>query len=119
MRPRPQRERWRTLPEPEYRAAKERCADAALASAAALVPDWRPATIFRDVFTPRTIERYTGHLGGAVYGSPKKRWDGTTPIENLFLIGTDQGYLGVVGAMVSGAMMANRHALRLTLGGSA
>ena len=37
--------------------------------------------------------------------------DGETGIPGLHLIGTDQGYLGVVGAMVSGVAMANRHAL--------
>ena len=31
--------------------------------------------MFHDLFTPRTIRHYTGHLGGAVYGSPRKRRD--------------------------------------------
>jgi phytoene dehydrogenase-like protein len=73
--------------------------------------DWRPRTVFRDAFTPRTIERYTWHRNGAVYGARKKHPDGTTPIPGLVLCGTDQGYLGVIGALVSGIAMAIRHGL--------
>jgi phytoene dehydrogenase-like protein len=65
-----------------------------------------------DTFTPRTIRHFTGHVHGCVYGAPRKHWDGTTPFENVFLCGTDQGFLGIVGAMISGITMANRHILR-------
>jgi phytoene dehydrogenase-like protein len=85
-----------------------------LDSAACLMPELasvREHTVFRDTFTPRTIEHYTGHLGGAVYGSPLKHRDGATPIARLSVIGTDQGMLGIVGAMLSGITIANRHAL--------
>ena len=68
-------------------------------------------TLFRDTFTPRTIEHYTGHIGGAVYGSPRKRRDACTSVARLSLVGTDQGMLGIVGAMVSGITVANQHAL--------
>jgi len=104
-------DRWCELPEPDYAAAKERAADAAIAAASELVPDWRARTVFRDVFTPRTIRRFTGHLGGAVYGSPSKRPTGESGVPGLVLCGTDQGYLGIVGALTSGVMMANRHVL--------
>jgi len=50
-------------------------------------------------------------VDGAVYGSPAKRRDGRTGIENLFVIGTDQGLVGIVGTMLSGVLMANQHAL--------
>ena len=63
------------------------------------------------MFTPTTVVRYTGREKGAIYGSPKKRMTGETPIAGLALCGTDQGYLGVVGALLSGIAMANRHAL--------
>ncbi len=103
--------RWCALPEEEYRAEKERAADAAVASASRFVPDWRPHTVFRDVFTPRTIQHFTGHAGGAVYGSPRKHKDGETGIDGVYLCGTDQGYLGVIGALISGIAMANKHGL--------
>ena len=34
---------------------------------------------------------------------------GVAPISNLFLCGTDQGFLGIVGSMLSGIAMANAH----------
>jgi phytoene dehydrogenase-like protein len=104
-------ERWAELPEDEYRAAKERESERLLDTAARFVPDPRPHAVFRDTFTPRTIERFTGHVNGAVYGSPHKRGDGSIGVENLFLIGTDQGPVGIVGALVSGIDMANQHGL--------
>lgn len=64
---------------------------------------------FTDVFTPTTVERYTGHFGGCVYGTPDKSRDGTTPIKGLYLCGTDQGFLGIIGSMLSGISMANLH----------
>jgi phytoene dehydrogenase-like protein len=76
------------------------------------VPDLRGRTVFRDVFTPRTITRFTGHANGAIYGSPTKFRNGLTEVENLLLCGTDQGLLGIVGAMLSGIEVANHHVLR-------
>ena len=64
-----------------------------------------------DMFTPTTIRRFTGHDNGAVYGAPHKQLDGTTQLENLFLCGTDQGFVGIVGCIISGIAMANRHCL--------
>ena len=71
----------------------------------------REHTVFEDMFTPRTIEKFTGHFGGAVYGATHKSRDGRTAYDNLYLAGTDQGFLGIVGAMLSGISMANRHVL--------
>jgi phytoene dehydrogenase-like protein len=64
-----------------------------------------------DMFTPRTIQHFTGKLGGAVYGSPSKRRDGATHLDNLYLCGTDQGFLGIVGAMLSGISIVNQRIL--------
>jgi len=69
-------------------------------------------TVARDMFTPKTITKYTGHLAGAVYGAPHKRKDGKTHLENLFIAGTDQGFLGIVGAMLSGISIANAYVLK-------
>ncbi|MEE8483537.1 MAG: NAD(P)/FAD-dependent oxidoreductase [Nitrospinota bacterium] len=67
---------------------------------------------FYDIFTPSTVRRYTGHINGAVYGSPDKAWSGATPVDNLFLCGTDQGFLGIVGAMLSGISITNAYLLK-------
>ena len=68
--------------------------------------------LFSDVFTPTTVKKYTKHENGCVYGSPTKTRDGTTSVEGLYLMGTDQGFLGIIGAMLSGISMANYHCLR-------
>jgi phytoene dehydrogenase-like protein len=70
-----------------------------------------PEIKFKDVFSPTTIARYTGHAGGTVYGSPDKLRDGKTKINGLALCGTDQGFLGIVGSMLSGISMANLYGL--------
>lgn len=68
-------------------------------------------TEFTDTFTPKTIKRFTSHENGALYGSPTKSRDGSTPYKNLFIAGTDQGYVGIVGAMLGGIAVANNHIL--------
>jgi len=103
---------WTGFDEDGYVAEKARVHDLALDVAARFAFDPRPNTVYVDGFTPRTIQKFTGHLGGAVYGSPNKQLSGRTPVEGLFLCGTDQGYLGIVGAMLSGIAMANQHALQ-------
>jgi len=103
---------WRDLEGQAYEEAKVIEADAALDVAARYAFDPRPHEVYRDSFTPLTVERFTGKRGGAVYGANKKRLDGCTPLENLHLIGTDQGLLGVTGSMLSGISIANRYALQ-------
>ena len=71
--------------------------------------------LFKDIFTPTTIKRYTGHFGGTVYGSIDKSRNGTTPLNGLYICGTDQGFLGIVGSMLSGISMANLHILSSSL----
>ena len=104
-------ERWASLPAANYRAKKEECYQRSIAEAVRFMPDFRAHTTFIDTFTPTTVKRFTGHFNGAVYGAPNKRPTGATPYANLFLCGTDQGFLGIVGAMVSGIAMANAHVL--------
>jgi len=104
--------RWAALDEASYRVEKLRWYDRMVASAVRFVPDFRSSVIDTDMFTPTTIRRYTGHENGAIYGIPKKRYDGTTHLNNLFVCGTDQGMVGIIGAIVSGITIANRHLLK-------
>lgn len=108
-------DRWKNLDEREYSRAKLKWYDAGSAAAVRFVPDFRRHVVDVDVFTPKTIRRFTSHDNGAVYGAPHKRLDGTTHLKNLFLCGTDQGFVGIVGAIVSGISMANQHCLRTEL----
>ncbi len=96
----------------DYHAAKQRWYEQSCADVLAHVADFRPHVKLVDMFTPRTIRHYTGHEGGAVYGSPQKRRTGATGIEGLYIIGTDQGFLGIIGAALSGISMANRWVLQ-------
>ncbi|HEX7379400.1 MAG TPA: NAD(P)/FAD-dependent oxidoreductase [Pirellulales bacterium] len=103
---------WRSLPEADYRLAKLAGYDRMLASAVRFTPDFRGRVIATDMFTPTTIKRFTGHDNGAVYGAAKKHYDGATHLKNLFICGTDQGFVGIIGAITSGISMANRHVLQ-------
>jgi phytoene dehydrogenase-like protein len=67
---------------------------------------------FSDLFTPLTITRFTSHRNGAIYGASTKQKNGQTPFENLYLCGTDQGFLGIIGSLLSGISMANLHVLQ-------
>ena len=95
-----------------YKAAKADAETQMLEEAVRHVPDFRDHIVSTEVFTPLTVYRYTGHAGGAIYGSPEKSRRGQTSIENLFLCGTDQGFLGIIGSMLSGISMANLHCLQ-------
>ena len=102
---------WRKMTPDEYKREKLRYYEKTLESAARFVPEFRGHVIDVDMFTPLTIERFTGRVRGAIYGASDKKYDGTTPFRNLFVCGADQGMVGVVGALVSGIVIANRYAL--------
>lgn len=104
-------ERWFGFEEQTYRAEKEKWAQASKEEIARLGRAFGPHVVFHDGFTPRTVKHYTSHINGTVYGSPAKVKSGRTDLSNLFLCGTDQGLVGVVGAMLSGINMANLHVL--------
>jgi phytoene dehydrogenase-like protein len=103
---------WTGLSDEEYARQKMWWYDRSVASAVRFVPDFRSRVIDTDVFTPKTIRRFTWHDNGAVYGAPEKKLDGTTHLKNLFLCGTDQGFVGIVGSIVSGISIANMHCLK-------
>ena len=44
--------------------------------------------------SPPTVH---GFKGGDLYGAPEKQLDGRTHLENLFVCGTDQGFVGIIG----------------------
>ena len=102
---------WLNLPPESYAAEKRRWFDALTEVGLRFLPDFRPHVVDTDMFTPKTIVRYTGHASGAIYGAPRKRYDGRTFLNNVFLCGTDQGYVGIIGALVSGISIANRYVL--------
>jgi len=105
---------WNRLAEKEYKAQKTAWLETTLKEVVKFIPDFRDSIVFTDIFTPKTINRFTGHINGAVYGTPHKIKTGRTHLDNLFVCGTDQGFLGIIGAMLSGIVMANLHVLQNT-----
>jgi phytoene dehydrogenase-like protein len=109
---------WAALASSDYSAAKAEWYRKIQDSARRFLPGAVPAvqlaaaTRATDMFTPLTISRFTGHFGGAIYGAPLKSRQGLTSLENVHLCGTDQGFLGIIGAMLSGISMANYHILQ-------
>ena len=104
---------WKNLSPEMYREQKKACLGASRAHAFHILGGRPPQTVLaEDMFTPLTVERFTKHINGAIYGSTKKFRDGCIGYENLFLCGTDQGFLGIVGALLSGISMANYHCLK-------
>jgi phytoene dehydrogenase-like protein len=102
---------FKDLSPSSYLEAKEQTAKSALEYVKKFTSGFQGNLLFEDTFSPLTIEKYTWHHNGAVYGSVDKTRDGRTQIKNLFIIGTDQGFLGIVGAMLSGISMANLYGL--------
>ena len=109
-------DRWCALNNADYLAQKEHWYTELQKVALNILPTSKlcldQARIASDMFTPRTVRKYTGHLNGAIYGAPDKIKDGRTHLENVYLAGTDQGFLGIIGAMLSGISMANLHVLQ-------
>jgi phytoene dehydrogenase-like protein len=104
---------WRLLQhnKTDYASAKDRTALESLSVAEKILGHFSENIVYRDTFTPLTIERFTAKKHGAIYGNPVKIKDGDIGYDNLFLAGTDQGFLGIIGAMLSGVSIVNQHIL--------
>lgn len=97
----------------EYEALKERIADGLLAAVERRLPGFGSLVAYRELSTPLSSEGFTAHPGGEIYGLPltparfRLPWLGArTPVPGLFLAGADALSLGIVGAMMGGAMSA-------------
>lgn len=104
-------DRWSSLPKDEYNAQKKDWYAKITETASRIIPDFRPYMIDSDMFTPKTVYRFTGHENGAIYGAPNKNYSGTMPFKNLFVCGTDQGMVGIIGAIISGITIVNKYLL--------
>lgn len=104
---------WQSLADDResYEQEKSRAASESLELVSKLIGNFKGNIVYENTFTPLTIERYTGKIQGAIYGSPEKIKDGNLGFANLFLAGTDQGFLGIVGSMLSGVSIVNQHIL--------
>jgi len=104
---------WKSLQKnsASYKSAKDDTALKSLPVAEKILGNFAQNIVYRDTFTPLTIERFTGKKNGAIYGNPVKIKDGDIGYENLYLAGTDQGFLGIIGSMLSGVSIVNQHIL--------
>ena len=109
---------WRHRPA-EYQALKQKVLDGLLGLVEARYPGFRALVDYAELATPLSVETFTGHPRGAIYGAagtPARFGDWRhrvrTPLKGLFLAGADAAAVGIVGAMMGGVMAAGA-----TLGG--
>ncbi|MGI6246572.1 MAG: FAD-dependent oxidoreductase [Pseudochelatococcus sp.] len=93
----------------DYLALKERIGDGMLALADTAVPGLRDLVAYAELSTPLTIEHYSMHPHGRIYGlpaTPERQRSGLleprTPVPGLFLTGADAACLGIVGSLMGG-----------------
>ena len=103
---------WRRRGE-DYSALKARISDALLDFVDVRYPGFRDLVAFHELSTPLTVESFTGHPSGMIYGVPatleryKMDWLKVhTPVENLFLTGSDVVSHGIIGALMAGFITA-------------
>ena len=111
--------KWNALPQEEYQEQKSTFESLLLENGLKYLNNSKDnldslsnRILLSDTFTPKTIKRFTSHENGTLYGSPTKKRDGSTRFRNLYIAGTDQGYIGIVGAMLGGIAIANNRILR-------
>jgi len=93
----------------DYEAVKERIATALLGFVESRIPGFRAEVSYSELSTPLTVENFTGHRDGGIYGFPGvprrtglKSLGSKTPVQGLTLVGADAGSLGIAGSMMAG-----------------
>lgn len=98
----------------DYDSAKDRVTQALLELVEQHHPGFRSLVAYSELGTPLTFEHFAAAPLGAIYGYPatpdkfRKPWLAPrTPIQNLYLTGTDASVLGVMGALMGGVATAS------------
>jgi phytoene dehydrogenase-like protein len=98
----------------EYEALKRRIGDTLIDFVEATYPGFRSLVDFVEVATPLSSEAFTSHKDGAIYGLAgvpdryrKPVCRVRTPIDGLYLAGSDAAGHGVVGAAMGGLLTAS------------
>jgi all-trans-retinol 13,14-reductase len=98
----------------EYESAKNRITRALLDLVERHHPGFGDFVEYSELATPLTFEHFTAAPSGAIYGYPgtpekyANAWLAPrTPIENLYLTGTDAALLGIMGALMGGVATAS------------
>jgi phytoene dehydrogenase-like protein len=95
----------------EYDALKERITQGLIRFIERTLPGLAELIEYTELATPLTIEHFSGHAGGAIYGLPAtperlafEEIGVNTPIRNLYLTGTDAATMGVLGGAMMGGI---------------
>ena len=101
--------RWRDRPE-EYESWKKQIAEKVIAQIERKLPGFRDDIEFFEVSTPLTVAHFARKPDGAIFGlpaSPERLYQpwarSRTPIENLYMTGSDTFSSGIGGAVFSAA----------------
>jgi phytoene dehydrogenase-like protein len=90
---------WNALSEDDYERHKERLIEEAISSLEKYIPDVRAKIDWKEAATPRTIERYTTHMGGTSFGT---KFEGLPVSMNLSDNLPGLFHAGSVGIIMSG-----------------
>lgn len=95
----------------EYEQYKQKLSGIMLDYACCRYPKLRDIVQYQELSTPLSVQEFTSHAGGTIYGQVCKpdrlqgnSWQVSTSIENLYLTGADIGIPGVNGALMAGVM---------------
>ncbi|MCC6511561.1 MAG: NAD(P)/FAD-dependent oxidoreductase [Pirellulaceae bacterium] len=96
-----------------YEEAKQQLVERLLDYVEERLPGLRQLVKYAELSTPLTVQSFTGHQGGTIYGQPCDRsrvlensWQCGTSLRNLYLTGADVGMPGIGGAQMAGVMTA-------------
>ena len=112
-------EAWKSQPwhkrGDDYDRLKHRVAEGLLDFVDRHYPGFKTLVDYCEVSTPLSVEHFTGHRRGSVYGIPATP-EGfrlpylrvATPVQNLYLTGADVASPGIMGAMMGGVATTAR-----------
>jgi all-trans-retinol 13,14-reductase len=108
---------WNALSEAEYAAEKERLVEESITALERFIPGVRGLIDWKEAATPRTIERYTTHLGGTSFGTKfeglKVSMDVSEHLPGLYHAGSVgiimSGWLGTINYGVITANKVDRY----------
>jgi phytoene dehydrogenase-like protein len=105
---------WRRRGE-EYEAMKSRIAEGLIEFVERRFPGFKEMVEFVEVSTPLSVEHFTAHAGGTIYGVPatperfRQTWlQPKTCVPGLYLTGADAAALGIMGALMGGVAAASQ-----------
>ena len=105
-------ERWKRRGT-DYETVKERITQGLLDLVERHHPGFRDLVVYAELSTPLTVEGFTGHRRGGIYGlaaTPQRIRDKLVParteVDGLFIAGADACSPGVAGALMGGVFAA-------------